>query len=132
MDLGLTDKIVLVTAASRGLGYAIAAEFLREGPEVVISARHQDTLDSAAAKLKEETGREPVAIAADCTNLDDITRLTGAVQERFGRIDVLINNSAGPPTKPFVQLTDDDWRGALEVKFLPQVRCARAVFPGMV
>ena len=132
MDLGLTDKVVLVTAASRGLGYAIAAGFLREGAQVVISARHQDTLDAAAAKLGEETGSEAVAMAADCTQLDDITKLVGEVEDRFGRIDVLINNSAGPPTKPFIELSDDDWRGALEVKFLPQVRCARAVFPGMV
>lgn len=132
MDLSLAGKIVLVTAASRGLGYAIAEAFLVEGATAIISARNQDTLDAAAAKLREETGREAVAIAADCTSQDDISWLAGTVEERFGRIDVLINNSAGPPTKPFVQLSDDDWRGALEVKFLPQVRCARAVLPGMM
>lgn len=132
MDFGLADKVVLVTAASRGLGYAIAAGFLAEGASVVISARHQDTLDAAAARLKDETGVAPVAIAADCTDQSDIANLVGAAEERFGRIDVLINNSAGPPTKPFVELSDDDWRGALEVKFLPQVRCARAVLPGMM
>ncbi len=132
MDLGLTDKVVLVTAASRGLGCAIAAGFLSEGSTVVISARNQETLDAAAGRLEEETGARPGAIAADCTHQDDIDRLVAAVEEQFGRIDVLINNSAGPPTKPFVELSDDDWRGALEIKFLPQIRCARAVLPGMM
>ncbi len=132
MDLGLAGKIVLVTAASRGLGHAIAEAFLAEGAMVTISSRDRDTLEAAAAKLKDATGREAAFAAADCTSQDDIDRLVRGVEDRFGRIDVLINNSAGPPTKPFAKLSDDDWRGVLEVKFLPQVRCARTVLPGMM
>jgi 3-oxoacyl-[acyl-carrier protein] reductase len=131
VDLGLVDKVALVTAASRGLGYAIAEELIAEGAKVVLSARDLQTLKAAAQALKTQERGDVVAIAADCTQGEDVKRLVREAENHFGRIDILVNNSGGPPTGAFTALSDDEWRQALEIKFLPQVLCAREVFPSM-
>lgn len=131
MDLGLRGKVALVTAASRGLGKAIAFELAAEGATVVFSARSEGTLKSTAEWIRTETGAEVFPFPADCSSPADVERLVGEVEDRFGRIDVLVNNSPGPPTAPFESLSDAAWREALDVKLLAQIRCARAVFPGM-
>ena len=132
MDLGLKDRVALVTASSRGIGRAIAEELAAEGATVVISSRNQGNIDEAAQSIAEATGAEVAGIVADCTVLADVERLVEETESRFSRIDILVNNSAGPPADTFDQLSDDDWRGAFEIKLMPQIRCARAVLPGMM
>lgn len=131
MDLGLRDRVALVTAASGGLGFAIAKELAAEGAKVVIAARDPDKLAAAAAAIRSATGGAVKAIRADCTRVDEIDAMVKQTEAELGRIDILINNSGGPPTAPFVELSDRGWMDAFDAKFLPQVRCARAVFPGM-
>jgi 3-oxoacyl-[acyl-carrier protein] reductase len=131
MDLGLRGKVALVTAASAGLGYAAGRELAVEGAVVVLAARDRAKLDKARAELETATGGSVHALAADCSKAADIDRLVADVESRFGRIDILVNNSGGPPSAPFTELNDNDWIAAFDAKFLPQVRCARAVFPGM-
>jgi 3-oxoacyl-[acyl-carrier protein] reductase len=132
MDMGLRGKVALVTAASRGLGRAAAQELAAEGAEVVISSRSEEGLAAAAAAIREATGAEVARIAANCTDLGDVQRLVSESTKRFGRIDILVNNSPGPPATPFEALTDDAWREAVEYKLLAQTRCAREVMPGMM
>lgn len=131
MDLGLKDKVTLVTAASGGLGYAIAKEFAVEGAKVVIAARDATKLEAAQATLRKATGASVEAICADCTRGDDIDALVRQTEQRFGGIDVLISNSGGPPNKPFTELSDADWHAVIDVKLMPQIRTTRAVLPGM-
>ena len=131
MDLGFRDKVALITAASGGLGFAIAKELAAEGATVVMSARNQDKLAAAAVAIRSATGVDVKTILADCTRVADIDAMAARTEVELGRIDILINNSAGPPTAPFVELSDRGWMDAFDAKFLPQVRCARAVFPGM-
>jgi NAD(P)-dependent dehydrogenase (short-subunit alcohol dehydrogenase family) len=131
VDLGLTGKVALVTAASGGLGFAIAKELAAEGATAVIAARNPERLEAARTAIAGATGADVTAIRADCTRSADIDALIGEIERRFGRLDVLINNSGGPPTAPFTELSDADWHAAFDAKFLPQVRCARAAFPGM-
>jgi 3-oxoacyl-[acyl-carrier protein] reductase len=135
MDLGLVGKIALVTAASGGLGLATARELAAEGATVVLAGRNREKIEAArvvvATRIR-EAGRGAIdAVMADCTSKDEIDRLVATTEGRFGRIDILINNSGGPPTAPFTELSDEGWIAAFSAKFLPQVRCARAVFPGM-
>ena len=131
MDLGLKDKVTLVTAATGGLGFAIAKELAAEGAIVVLSGRSAAKVESAVAKIAVSTGGAVEGICADCTSNPDIVSLVDRTEKTHGRIDILINNSGGPPTAPFVELNDQDWFSAFDAKFLPQVRLARAVFPGM-
>jgi 3-oxoacyl-[acyl-carrier protein] reductase len=131
MDLGLKGKVALVTAASGGLGFATARELAAEGATVVIAARSAEKLQSAGDSIRQATGVRVATKVADCNSATAIERLVADTETDYGRIDVLINNSGGPPSAPFEDLSDDEWHRAFDAKFLPQVRCARAALPGM-
>ncbi len=131
MDLQLADKVVVIMAASRGLGKSIAAGFAAEGARVVIAARDEAALAAAADDILVETGRRPHVYRADVTSNDDCVALVRDTVERFGRLDVMVCNSGGPKTAPFDELTDDDWREALDVKVVAQLRTAREAFVAM-
>jgi 3-oxoacyl-[acyl-carrier protein] reductase len=131
MDLGLNGKVALVTAASGGLGFAIAKELAAEGATTVIAARNSQRLEQARLAIRDAGLGNIETALADCTLVGDIDALVAGIEQHHGRLDILINNSAGPPTAPFTELSDDGWHEAFDAKFLPQVRCARAAFPGM-
>jgi 3-oxoacyl-[acyl-carrier protein] reductase len=131
MDLGLTGKIAVVTAASGGLGRAIAQEFAAEGATTIIAARNAARLHTAAAEIAQATGNAPLVQVADCTVAADISALVRDTVDRHGRLDVMVCNSVGPKTAPFDEMTDAAWRDALEVKVIAQIRCAREAFRAM-
>jgi NAD(P)-dependent dehydrogenase (short-subunit alcohol dehydrogenase family) len=87
----MTHKVVIVTGGSKGIGRAIVGRFLEAGAEVVACARHEPT------ELPEAKGRRPVFVAADVREVEDIDRVIAAAMERFGRLDVLVNNAGGSP-----------------------------------
>src|ERR1044071_4982101 len=97
MDLGLKDRVALIAAGSRGLGRAVAEELAAEGVSLVLCAREPRTLAETAAAIAESSGAHVLAVPADVTVVDDITRLVEAGNERFGRIDILVTNAGGPP-----------------------------------
>lgn len=131
MDLGLGDKTALVAAASRGLGLASALALAREGANVTVCARGESGLEAAAERIRAETGAQVLAVAADLNEREDIERVVAATVERFGGLEVLVNNSGGPAYGPFSELDDDDWRQGFEVVTLNFVRFARAALPHM-
>lgn len=131
MDLGLKDQVVVVTAASGGLGRAIAEEFAAEGARVVIAARNEGRLRDAAAAIGKATGNAPKPYRADCTVEADIAALVRDTVKDHGRLDVMICNSIGPRTAPFEEMSDALWREALDVKVVAQLRCAREAFRAM-
>jgi len=131
VDLGLTGKVALVAAASKGLGRASALALAREGARVSICARTETDLAAAAADIRRQTGAEVLAVAADLTSAAGIEHVVAQTQERLGGIDVLVNNSGGPALGTFAMLTDDDWQRAFEVVTLNFVRFVRAVLPQM-
>lgn len=131
MDLGLRDKVALVTAASRGLGFAIARELAQEGARVAICARSPGPLQAAAAALREATGAEILAVPADVSRPEDVDRLVGAVRDRFGRIDILVTNAGGPPPGRFLELTPAAWEAAVQLTLMSVVRLCYAVVPTM-
>lgn len=131
MDLGLKDKVALVTAASRGLGKAAALEFAREGAKVAICARSED-LDKTADEIREQTGAELLSVRADLTSRPDIDALVEATLEEFGRIDILIINAGGPPPGDFLSLDPEDWEAAVSLTLMSAVHLCYAVIPHML
>jgi 3-oxoacyl-[acyl-carrier protein] reductase len=131
VDLGLNGKVALVAASSKGLGRASALELAREGARVTICARTEADLEVAAEEIRRETGAEALSIAADLTKAQDIQKVVMATVERFGGVDVLVGNSAGPAPGRFADLTDDDWHQAFELVTLNFVRFVREVVPYM-
>ena len=131
MDLGLTDKVALVTAASKGLGKAAALEFAREGASVSMCARSK-ALDISAEEIKEVTGADVFPMRADVTKQQDIDALVKATLDRFGQIDILIINAGGPQPGMFLSLKPEDWEEATRLTLMSAVRICYAVVPHML
>jgi 3-oxoacyl-[acyl-carrier protein] reductase len=125
VDLGLDGKVALVTAASRGLGFATAKALVEEGARVTICARDPERLRAAAAEL----GPDVLAVPADVTDPEAPARLVGATVERFGALHVLVANAGGPPNARAVDVDDDTLRVALEANLLTSVRLVREALP---
>lgn len=121
MDLGLRDRVYLVTGGSKGLGYATASALVNEGAKVVLTGRSPDTVASAASAL------DAAGLACDNAAPDTADRLLDMARERYGRVDGLLLSVGGPPTATVTQATDDQWRSAFESVFLGAVRLARTV-----
>jgi 3-oxoacyl-[acyl-carrier protein] reductase len=131
MDLGLADKVALVTAASKGLGKAAAMEFARQGARVAICARSEQ-LEVTADEIRSQTGAQALAVRADLTKPADIESLVGAALNRFGQIDILIINAGGPPPGNFLDLKPEDWQAAVNLTLMSAVRLCYAVVPHML
>jgi 3-oxoacyl-[acyl-carrier protein] reductase len=131
VDLGLSGKVALVAAASKGLGKASALSLAREGARVTICARSEAELEEAADEIRAEAEAEVLAVPADLSGPEGITAVVEATAEHFGGIDILVNNSGGPALGKFADFSDDDWRLAFEVVTLNFVRFTRLVVPYM-
>jgi len=131
LDLGLKGKVVLVTAASRGLGRAIAHRLAGEGAKVAICSRDQDRVEQTAAAIAEQTGAEVFPLMADVSRAEQVNKLIDDVVGRWGRIDVLVCNAGGPPSGTFEMFDDEVWQRAFETNLLSVVRLVRAALPYM-
>jgi 3-oxoacyl-[acyl-carrier protein] reductase len=131
MDLGLTGKVALVAASSRGLGRAVAEEFAHEGARLVMCARGADDLNRARDRIARASGSEPVAVAADLTDPEGVRRVTDAAAEAFGQVDILVTNTGGPPSGPFEAHSAGAWRAAVAQNLESVLNLTRAVLPGM-
>jgi 3-oxoacyl-[acyl-carrier protein] reductase len=127
MDLGLRDRVYLVTGGSRGLGFAAARALVADGARVVLSAPHEATASSAAARLAQDaTAADPVAwIVADNADTATPGQLIATARDRFGRLDGALISVGGSPSGTVATTTDDAWRSAFESVFLGAVRLAR-------
>ena len=130
MDLGLTDKVAIVTGGSRGLGKGIALGLAAEGCRLATCARGEEALRAAAEEI-EAGGADVLALPLDLTEARAAQRLVEATLARFGRIDILVNNIGGNRRKPFAETTDDDWDAVLELNLKAHIRCSRAAIPHM-
>lgn len=130
MDLGLSGKVALVTAASRGIGHATALALAREGARLAICARDAAALERVALELR-ALGAKCEPIRCDLTDAKQIDTMIARVVERFGTIHVLVNNAGGPPPGRFDQITDADWQRAFELTLMSAVRATRAALPHM-
>ncbi|MFH1531792.1 MAG: SDR family oxidoreductase [Pseudomonadota bacterium] len=131
MELGITEKVALVAAASRGIGYACAEALAREGASVVMFSRDATRIEAAAETIREETGAAVLALAGDVRDPEDVGRVLGAAQAWKGRVDILVTNAGGPPPIPFQEATDAHWQDTVDLLLLSAVRLIRGVLPGM-
>jgi 3-oxoacyl-[acyl-carrier protein] reductase len=130
MDLGLTDRVYLVTGASRGLGLATARALVDDGARVVLCARDEASLQAAAAGL--DAGDRVIAVPGDLSDAGLGARLAGAAVGRFGRMDGALVSVGGPAAGETLALDDDAWRASFESVFLGALRIARAVATSVV
>jgi len=131
MDLGLDGKACVVTGASRGIGLAVAERLCREGADVVLVARNADALDAAVHRCSGDGGQAH-ALPLDVTEPDAGERMVTAAAERFGGLDVLVNNAGTSKRHSLDDVTEEDWNGAWELNVMAPMRAMRAVIPGMV
>jgi 3-oxoacyl-[acyl-carrier protein] reductase len=123
MDLGLEGRTAIVCGASSGLGLAAAESLAREGANVAMLARHRKALEEQAERIG------GLAVRGDVRNLEDLTRLVDTTVEAFGGIDIVLNNSGGPPPGTAAELDDEAIEEAVELLLLSVVRLTRLSLP---
>ena len=132
MDLGLNDRVAIVTGASQGLGKGIAASLAREGCHVAICARGEEQLNEAAAAIETAgDGAEVLAIPMDVTTPENATRLVEETAAHFGQLDIYVGNVGGNRRGAFAELSDEDWNDILNLNLMSHVRVSRAAIPHM-
>jgi 3-oxoacyl-[acyl-carrier protein] reductase len=133
MDLQLTDKIAIVTGSSRGLGLASARSLVAEGCRVCICARGSEQLAAAAVEV-EASARRPnmiMAVQADVSTTDGITLVVEQTVEKFGGLDILVNNVGRAGGTDLLDTSDAEWQAALDETLFPAIRASRLAVPHM-
>ncbi len=126
MDLGLAGRVAVVTAASKGLGRASAQALAAEGVKVVLNARNAAALEELAATMP-----DAIVVPGDITDPAVPAQLVEAAVARWGRIDIVVANAAGPPTGRALDVDDDQILAAVNANMLASIRLARAAVPHM-
>jgi 3-oxoacyl-[acyl-carrier protein] reductase len=131
MDLGLKGRVALIAASSRGLGRAVAEELAAEGVSLVLCARGEVALRATAGEIIERYGVPVLALTADVGRAGEPERVVREGLSCYGKIDILLTNSGGPPAGPFESLTAEAWEQAAALVLHSVVEFCRVVLPGM-
>ena len=134
MELGLKGKRVLITAASKGLGRAVAEAFLDEGCRVAISSSSEERIQRAAEEMRTAhggAGGEVLAMAADIGEADECAELLDWALHSLGGLDVLVNNTVGPPPGTLESLDEAQWRHAFDTILMSAVRLSKGALPAL-
>ncbi len=138
MDLGLKGRAAIITAASQGLGYAAAAGLAREGVHCVLCSRDEGRIRAAAESIAEAASGAPggtpqiVGMTADVRQPEHLRQVVATAAERFGRIDIVVNNAGGPPVAQFASLEDNLWAEGYNLTLMSVVRLIREALPHML
>lgn len=127
MDLGIAGRVAMVAAASKGLGRAAAESLAAEGCRLSICSRSIESLEPVRTAL----GNDTLAVACDVSRAEDLQRWFDETIARFGRVDILVTNTGGPPAAPFLKLSEEQWRSGIESTLMNVVRLCRLVIPDM-
>jgi 3-oxoacyl-[acyl-carrier protein] reductase len=131
MDLGLKERVALVTGGSNGLGKAVARSLARERARVIIAARTESRLREAAEELRRETGGQVTPVRADLLDPDSVHELVEETVSRWGRLDIVIANVPGPPLGGFDANPFEQFERAAHLTLLSTIRLAKEVTPHM-
>jgi len=131
MDLGLLGRVAIVTGASEGIGKAIALALAQEGTRVAICARNDKQLLETAKEIKAKTGVQVFPLRTDLTDPSEIRRFVSRTAEEFQRIDILVNNTGGPPQATFAETSEQDWRKMVNLLLISTITTCLEVLPHM-
>jgi 3-oxoacyl-[acyl-carrier protein] reductase len=131
MDLGLTDKVAIVTGGSEGIGKFAALRMAAEGARVIIVARRPEVLEQAALDIRTATEGVALPVPGDVSDPDTAPRVVKAALDNFGRLDILVNNAGISMAKPFEDVSDEDWESDFDLKVWGAIRLIRAAVPEM-
>jgi 3-oxoacyl-[acyl-carrier protein] reductase len=131
MDLGLQGRVAIVAAASKGLGRAVAEELAREGTHVAICSRDRKNIEQAAEEIRGLTKHKVFWRAVDVKQEEAVAAFVADVEKEFGRVDICVTNSGGPPSHSFAETRPEDWRVAVEQLLMSTVFFARETLPRM-
>lgn len=131
MDLGLTGKIAIVAASSKGLGKAVASGLAEEEVNLTICARGRDTLEKTADEIRTKTGVRVLALEADVARVEGVKEVVSRTVKEYGTVHILVNNAGGPPFGNFGDFSLDDWQKALELNLLSTINFSKEVIPYM-
>lgn len=130
MDLGLKDKVAIVTGGTAGIGRAAALLFAAEGAKVAVCSRRPEMVQKTVDEIK-RAGGDAFGMAADMSAAADIERFIDAVVKQYGRIDILVNNAGTSARGKFLELSDEKWESDIELKVFGAIRCTRLAIPHM-
>ena len=129
MDLGLKDKVAIITGGSDGIGKAAAISLCSEGAKVAIVGRSQDKLDSAVVEIQGLTSGEVIGISADVSIESQVVNMVENVVSKLGRLDILVNNAGTSSATTLEEMTDNDLEVDFGIKIYGAIYCARAALP---
>lgn len=131
MDFGLTGRVAIVAASSRGLGKAVALGLAKEGANLALCARTDAVLQDTAEQIHRETGSEVFVAPVDVADHEQVKDFVAESMKRFGRVDICVTNAGGPPAKPFYDTSVEDWQAAVNLNLMSTLFFAREVLPIM-
>jgi 3-oxoacyl-[acyl-carrier protein] reductase len=131
MDLGISGKVALVCGSSAGLGRAIADALAADGCRVAVNGRDEERLNHAVSLLAQSHETEVAGFRADVSVPAQAAELVDEVRHRFGSVDILVCNAAGPPAAPFESTPAEAWQPALDLNLLSTIHLCRAAVPLM-
>lgn len=131
METGLKDRVAIVAGSSQGIGRAIALAFAAEGAHLALCARRQDALDTVAAEARSRFGTKCLCQALDVADDRTVREFVDAAHTRFKRVDICVPNAGGPPAKPFLATTMEEWESAWQLNLRSAVSFSQAVLPWM-
>lgn len=132
MERTLAGKTAFVSGSGRNIGRSIAVHLAQRGANVIVNGSSDEAAAAETAALVESQGVASLVLMGDMGKAEDVARVTEAALARFGMVDILVNNAARRPYKPFIEMTDEDWFGVVDLALTGAFRTSRAFLPGMI
>ena len=131
MDLGLKDKVAVITGGSVGIGLAVAEGLAQEGVHLVLCARDETRVMEKAGEIKSKHGVRTLGVSADVSRADDVARVLAEAEREFGGADILINNAGTGSNETIMEASDEKWQYYWDLHVMAAVRLARGLAPAM-
>ena len=132
MDLGLKNKVALISGSSSGLGEAVAKSIAAEGASVIICSIDEEGLAKAKQDIIDAGNPNVISVTANLSNQEGVDSVVSSAIAKFGKVDILVSNTGGPPSTRFENTTPEQWQTAVDLLLMSAVNLTRGVLPGMM